>query len=184
MRAYHTIMEGYTWEGFEEEIYQHLRGCMDHVEMEEIRNSLGDLTLPPLFSWRMRGDSSMSHSICMGKAYGKDIVWLHNDLYNEYVHSLTIYVQVIAPRRSILPYRLHGQKHHSGCTSKAPNISHHFRICEKTWEASKWWGNHLPHHYLMQSGDVLRLQQDDELSGKESPSLSGPASYFWRKVYF
>ena len=25
MRAYHTIMEGYTWEGFEEEIYQHLR---------------------------------------------------------------------------------------------------------------------------------------------------------------
>ena len=32
--------------------------------------------------------------------------------------------------------------------------------------------------------DVLRLQQDEELSGKESPSLSGPARYFWRKVYF
>ena len=39
MRAYHTIMEGYIWEGFEEEIYQHLRRCMDHVEMEEIHNS-------------------------------------------------------------------------------------------------------------------------------------------------
>ena len=33
MRAYHTIMEGYLWEGFEEEIYQHMKRCMDHVEM-------------------------------------------------------------------------------------------------------------------------------------------------------
>ena len=31
---------------------------------------------------------------------------------------------------------------------------------------------------------MLRLQQDDELSGKELPSLSGPAGYFWHKVYF
>ena len=50
MRAYHTIMEGYTWEGFEEEKYQHLRRCMDHVEMEEIHNSLMELSQPPLFS--------------------------------------------------------------------------------------------------------------------------------------
>ena len=95
MRAYHNIMEGYIWEGFEEEIYQHLRRCMDHVEMEEIHNSLGELSQPPLSSLRMRGDLSMSHSICMSKSYGKDIFWLHNDLYNEYVHSLhslTIYV--------------------------------------------------------------------------------------------
>ena len=85
-------MGGYIWEGFEEEIYQHLRRCMDHVEMEEIHKSLEELTQPPLFSLRMRWDSSMSHSICMGKSYGKDTVWLHNNLYNEYVHSLTINV--------------------------------------------------------------------------------------------
>ena len=85
MRAYHMIMEGYTWEGFEEEIYQHLRRCMDHVEMEEIHNSLGELTQPPLFSLIMRGDSNMSHSICMGKEYGKDTIWLHNDLCLKYV---------------------------------------------------------------------------------------------------
>ena len=65
LRAYHTIMEGYFWEGFEEEIYQHMRRCMDHVEMEE-------LAQPPLFSWRMRGGSSMSHSICMNKIFGKE----------------------------------------------------------------------------------------------------------------
>ena len=80
MRAYHTIMEGYTWEGFEEEIYQNLRRCMDHVEMEEIHKSLGELSQPPLPSLGMRGDLSMIHSICMSKAYGKDHVWLHNYL--------------------------------------------------------------------------------------------------------
>ena len=31
---------------------------------------------------------------------------------------------------------------------------------------------------------VLRLQQDDELSVKKSPSLSGPVGYFWRKSIF
>ena len=31
---------------------------------------------------------------------------------------------------------------------------------------------------------VLILQQDDELSGKKSPSLSGPTGYFWRKSIF
>ena len=33
MRAYNTIREGYTWEGFEEEIYQNLRRFMDSVEI-------------------------------------------------------------------------------------------------------------------------------------------------------
>ena len=40
MRAYHTIMEGYCWMGFEEDIYQHMRRCMDQMEMGERHNSL------------------------------------------------------------------------------------------------------------------------------------------------
>ena len=85
-------MEGYTWEGFEEEIYQNLRRCMDHVEMEEINNSFKDLSQPPLSSLVMRGDLSMSHSICMSRVYGKDLVFMHNVLYDEYLHSFTINV--------------------------------------------------------------------------------------------
>ena len=81
MRAYHTIMEGYFWMGFEEEIYQHMSRCMDQMQMEEIHDSLGELAKPTLFSFRMRGDSSMSHSICMSKTYGKGIICLHDDLY-------------------------------------------------------------------------------------------------------
>ena len=68
MRTYQTIMEGYSWEGFEEEIYQHMRRCMDHMEMEE-------LAQPPLFSLRMRGESSMSNPLSMRKTYGNDFVW-------------------------------------------------------------------------------------------------------------
>ena len=81
---------------------------MDHKEMEKIHNSLEELAQPPLFSLRMRGDSSMSHSICMSKTYGKGIVFLHDDLYNVYMHPLTIHVQDFAQRRNIIPSRLHG----------------------------------------------------------------------------
>ena len=77
--------------------------------------------------------------------------------------------------RSIVSYELHGQPwptkiselghsldgereilFHDGCIPKAPNISHTFNHSETTWEASKWWGNHLPHLDLMQAGDALR----------------------------
>ena len=44
MRSYHTIMEGFTVEVFEGEIYQNLKICMDHVKMDEIHNSLMELS--------------------------------------------------------------------------------------------------------------------------------------------
>ena len=116
---------------------------MDHVEMEETHNSLMELSQPPLSSWGTRGDLSMSHSIYVSRVYGKDLVFMHNDLYDEYLHPFTIHVQAIVRRGSILPYKLHGQLwaikyvehghslggyremiYHSGCAPKAPNISH------------------------------------------------------------
>lgn len=82
MRAYHAIMEEYTWEGFEEEIYQHLRRCMDHMEMEERHNSLMELSQTPLSYLGMRGDLSMGYSICMNRVYGKDHVFMNNEILN------------------------------------------------------------------------------------------------------
>ena len=78
---------------------QHMMICVDHVHMEEIHNSLEELAQSPLFSLRMRGDSFLSHSICIHKNYGKGIVYLNDDLY---IHPLTIYVQDVSPRRSLL----------------------------------------------------------------------------------
>ena len=76
--------------GFEEEIYQHMSRCMDQMEMEERHNTFEELPQSPLFSLRMRGDSSMSHSICMRRTYGKGDDYLHDYLYD--VCPLTIYV--------------------------------------------------------------------------------------------
>ena len=46
--------------------------------------------------------------------------------------------------------------YHSGCTPKTPNITHLMKTCEKNMAVSKWWGNHLAYHYLMQLGNLLR----------------------------
>ena len=73
---------------------------MDHVEMEDIHKYLRDLSQPPLSSIGMRGDLSMRHSIRMMKVYGKDHVYMHNDLFDDYLHSFTIHVQAIAPSRA------------------------------------------------------------------------------------
>ena len=143
--------------------------CMDHVEMEEIHNSLEELVHPPLFSLKMRGDSSMSHSICMSKTYGKVIVCLHNDLYNVYMHPLTIHVQDVTPRRSILFSRLHGlleaissvgDGHSLGGLGEAlyfakhahfaPYTIHFLQTCEEIGVESKWLRSHIIFHFMLQ----------------------------------
>ena len=143
---------------------------MDHVDMGETHKSMKELSQPPLSSFRMRGDLSMDHSICMNRIVGKENVYVHNVSFDDYFHSFTMCIHAIDPRRSIIPYKLHGQiwainisehghslqgqreiLYHCGCIHKAPNISHTFSHGEMTWTKSKWWGNHLPYHYLMQS---------------------------------
>ena len=65
---------------------------MDHLEMEERPKSLMDLSQPPLSSMGMRRDIFMSHSIGMSRVYGKDHVYMHDDLLDDYFHSFTINV--------------------------------------------------------------------------------------------
>ena len=82
---------------------------MDHMEMEEKRDSLEELAQPPLSTLRMRGDSFLSHSTCMSREYGKGIDFcLHENLYDVCICPLTIHVQDDAPRRSIIFSRPHG----------------------------------------------------------------------------
>ena len=92
MRAYNAIMESYTWEGFEEEIYQHFQRCMNQVELEERNNSMKELSQPPLSSFGMRGDLSMDHSICMSRNFGKENSYVHDVSFNDYLHLFTMYM--------------------------------------------------------------------------------------------
>ena len=147
---------------------------MNHVELGEQHNSMKELIQRYISSFG-RGDRSMHHSICLRRNFGEKCAQVNNVLFDEDMHYFTMYMQAIAPRRSIIPYKLHGQLwaikisihghslgdqreilFHDGCIPKAPNISHTFSHSEMTWEACKWWGNHLPHIDLMQSGDAPR----------------------------
>ena len=141
---------------------------MNHEEMGKIHESRDESIQPPLFPLGKRRDRSMHYSIFRWRNVGKEYAFVSHDSFDYYFYSFTMYMQVIAPKRSVIPYKLHGQiwatnifEHghsligkreilfHDGCFPKAPNISHTFSHGEMTCEASKWWGNQLPHVDLM-----------------------------------
>ena len=147
---------------------------MNHVELGQQYDSMKDSIQPSLPSFE-RGDRSMHHSICMRRIGCEEHTHVNHVLFSDCMYSFTVYMQAMTPRRSIVPYKLHGQLwatkisesghsvggqreilFHDGGIPKAPNISHTFDHSEMTLAISKWWGNHLPHLDLMQSGDALR----------------------------
>ena len=116
----------------------------------------------------------MHHSICMRTTIGEEHAHVKHVLFFDCMHSFTMYMQAMTPRRSIISCKLHGQHgatqnfelghslggqreifHHDVFFPKAPNISHTFSHGERVWAASKWWENHLPHLDLMWVGDAL-----------------------------
>ena len=96
--------------------------------------------------------------------------------FSDYMHSSTLFMQAMIPRRRVLSCQSHGKfwattlvvlghslggqreiLFHDGCFPKAPNISHTFSYSEMAWATSKWWEDHLPHLGLMQAGDALLI---------------------------
>ena len=95
-------MEGFTWEGFIEEMHQHIRICVVCLEIEERHNYLAELSQPLPFSLGMKGGISMSHFTSLLKVHGKDCVFVHNDPLTDYLYFLAIHVQFIAPKGGTL----------------------------------------------------------------------------------
>ena len=109
----------------------------------------------------------MSHSICMRKTYGKGIVCFHNDLYDVYMHPLTIHVSDVAPRRSILFSILHGlleamssigdyslgglgeEMYYAEHAHFVLYIIHFIQTYEESGTARKWLRNHTFCHSLL-----------------------------------
>ena len=108
MRLYNIIMRSYTWKGFEGEIYQNFEICMNHVELGQKHNSIKELIQPSLSLFE-RGDRSMHHSICLRRNFGEEYAHVNNVSFDYCLHYFTMYMQAITPRRSTIPYKLHGQ---------------------------------------------------------------------------
>ena len=117
----------------------------------------------------------MHHSI-----NGRGIVGEEHDhvtyvLYSNFIHSYTMLLQAMTPRRSVISCEPLGQYwapkiselchslerkreilQNDGCFPKAPKIYHTFSHDDVAWAASKWWEKQLPYLHLMQAGDALR----------------------------
>ena len=117
----------------------------------------------------------MRNSICMSRRYGKGIHYgLHDFFYIVCIHPLTIHVQDVAPRRSILYLELHGQVeaismidgpslgglgeeiHYGGHAHCAPYIVHFLHTYEEIGAAGKWLRSHLFYQSLLQLRVKLR----------------------------
>ena len=111
----------------------------------------------------------MHHSIDRRRIVGEENALSRCILYSNFMHSYTMFLEAVNPRRSVIYFQSHGKYvattivllghslggkreilFHDGCFPKVPNISHTFSYSEMAWAASKWWENHLPHLGLMQ----------------------------------
>lgn len=100
---------------------------------------------------------------------GKKNSYVNHILFHDCMYSLTLHLQAITPKGSVLPYKLHGQLwakiifkyghsldglrevlQHDGCFPKAPNIHFPFSHGEMIRTESKWHANHLPYIDLKQ----------------------------------
>ena len=121
-----------------------------------------------------KGGKFVNNSMYRRNNYGEKYDHVMHASFFDFMHSFTMLLQAMTPKRIFLSCKSHG-KHwstgisefghslfvqrdilfHDGCFPKAPNISHIFSHGEITCAASKWWGNHLPYLDMMHAGDAL-----------------------------
>lgn len=108
MKLNNTILRSYYWEGFEGELYQHCQRCMNLVEMGQKHSSVGELIWPSL-SPLEGGDRYMHHSNLMGRTIGEEYAQVKQDYFYDYMHSSTLFMQAMTPRRRVLSCQSHGK---------------------------------------------------------------------------
>ena len=70
IRAYHTILDGFMWEGFKEDVHSHMQKCMDYLLDKEEHSSWEEPSVTPPYSLSVRGNSSMSYLTDVKQVYG------------------------------------------------------------------------------------------------------------------
>ena len=92
MESYHTIMEGFYWEGLKEYVHQHIRRCVACLMYEEQSNHLAGLLQSfPLLMEKWEG-SYMNLFTNLSKIYGKDCVLMLIYQITMYVHFFMMHL--------------------------------------------------------------------------------------------
>ena len=81
IRTYHTILDGFMWENFKEEMHSHMSKCMNHLLVEEEHSSWEELSLSPPYSLSVRGSSSMSYLADFKQVYAKHCIDVPHDVF-------------------------------------------------------------------------------------------------------
>ena len=76
--------------------------------MEEPYSSMKELNKPSLSIFK-GGDRSKCHSICMRRIVGKEHALVKHVLYYDCMHYFTMFMEAMAPRKSIISCKIHGQ---------------------------------------------------------------------------
>ena len=108
MKVYTIIMRSFDWEGLKGELHQHFQECMKFVDLGQQHDSMKELFQPSLPSFE-RGDRSMHHSICIRRTVGEEHAHVRHILFFDCMHSFTMFMQAMAPRRSVISCKPHGQ---------------------------------------------------------------------------
>ena len=58
--AYHSLLGGFIWEGFKEEVHSHMKKCMDYLLEREEHSSWEEPSFTYPYPLSVRGNSSMS----------------------------------------------------------------------------------------------------------------------------
>ena len=122
--------------------------------MDQQHDSLEELNQPTLPSLEEE-NRSMHLSLNRRKIIGERHDPVTHVFIYDFMHSYTMFLEVMAPRRSVRSYELLGQHwapkisefshslkrkreilKHDGCFPKAPNIYHTFSHGDMVWEAS------------------------------------------------
>lgn len=85
--AYHSLLEEFTWEGIQQDVYQHMGRHIAQMMMER-------LSQPLPYSFEVRENFQLSHFSSMKKLHGRGCIFMIHDLY-----SFIFYELHIVPRR-------------------------------------------------------------------------------------
>ena len=88
IKTCHTILYGFMWENFREEMHSHMSKCMDHFLVEEEHSSWEELSLSPPYLLSVRGSSSMSYLADFRQVYSKHCIVESHDVFIIYLHFL------------------------------------------------------------------------------------------------
>ena len=115
VRAYHTLLGGFIWEGFKEEVHSHMKMCMDYLVEEEEHSSGEEPPFTPPYSLSVRGSSSMSYPTDIKQVYREAGTFEHYNVSPICLYFLTLICRTLLKEGTIFMMGFMATQGHELC---------------------------------------------------------------------